>query len=303
MWCTNVAPIVTNSILWGDLTGGTPTEIRTSNGVVVEYSDVQGGFSGTGNINADPLFVDAANGDTHLGAGSPCIDAGSGTASDLPGTDLDGDARILGAGPDIGADEAHPILDSISPTRSRYDRPPHATLKGSLFTSGFGLSVTFGATSASNVVVVDDQTITCDVPAGEPGRVDVVVSNSLGAGILLNGFSYTPSIVLEGDFSPGGSVTAHIYCDPLDGLFVAYGLPPSPSIPTPPFHGNLSIVPFSFLAYLSSWPFNELALSGTIPNDPGLSGADVLLQALVGPRLTTRPKDGAWTNCAVLSIR
>jgi len=31
-------------------------------------------------------------------------------------------------------------------------------------------------------------------------------------------------------------------------------------------------------------------------------GVDVLLQSLIGAKLTTPPKQGHWTNCAVLSI-
>ena len=40
------------------------------------YSDIQGGFAGEGNIDADPLFLDAANGDYRLDICSPAIDAG-----------------------------------------------------------------------------------------------------------------------------------------------------------------------------------------------------------------------------------
>lgn len=58
------------------------------------------------NLDAlDPLFVDAANGDLHLTAGSPMIDAGHPQTTDLPATDLDGVPRVLGAAVDIGAYE------------------------------------------------------------------------------------------------------------------------------------------------------------------------------------------------------
>ena len=46
--------IITNCILWGD----SPPEIIDENsGEHVRYSNIQGGWTGTGNINQDPLFV------------------------------------------------------------------------------------------------------------------------------------------------------------------------------------------------------------------------------------------------------
>jgi parallel beta-helix repeat protein len=67
-------PTVTNSIIYYNDSDG--TQIESQSNATVTYSDVQGGFTGEGNIDADPLFADAINGSFHLIAGSPCIDAG-----------------------------------------------------------------------------------------------------------------------------------------------------------------------------------------------------------------------------------
>ena len=68
---------------------------------------------GSGNIDVNPMFVDAANGDYHLSDTSPCISAGASsvtigsTTYTAPTTDLAGNARPSPAGtvPDIGAYE------------------------------------------------------------------------------------------------------------------------------------------------------------------------------------------------------
>jgi len=63
-----------NSVLWGNV----PTQLSAGAGVSVRYCDVQGGFTGTGNIDADPQWV----GDRfYLGPGSPCVDAGNDSAA------------------------------------------------------------------------------------------------------------------------------------------------------------------------------------------------------------------------------
>jgi len=66
------------------------------------YSNVQGGAPGAGNIDADPLWVDAAAGDYHLQDGSPCIDAGD------PAALLDPDLSP----PDLGA-LRHAVWDDL----------------------------------------------------------------------------------------------------------------------------------------------------------------------------------------------
>jgi sugar lactone lactonase YvrE len=89
---------VINSIIWQNqwsISEDPPATRR------VTYSDIEGGWTGTGNIDAAPLFVDAVNGDYHLQVGSPCIDAG--TSVGAPATDLEGTPRD--AAPDMGAYE------------------------------------------------------------------------------------------------------------------------------------------------------------------------------------------------------
>lgn len=76
------------------------------------YSDIQGGWSGIGNINADPLFVDTANGDYRLQGGSPCIDAGIQDTMIIYNNGQDTlvvpPIPYLGLAPDMGAYEFDP---------------------------------------------------------------------------------------------------------------------------------------------------------------------------------------------------
>jgi uncharacterized repeat protein (TIGR01451 family) len=127
----NSSPILTNGILWGNNpdqiynnTGSTPT---------ISYSDIQDsggsgagwvtglGNDGGGNIDDDPLFVDAANADLRLQLTSPAIDAGNNAA--VPAgvtTDLGGHARFVQVEivPDTGAGTP-PIVDM-----GAYETPP-----------------------------------------------------------------------------------------------------------------------------------------------------------------------------------
>jgi hypothetical protein len=108
------SPLVTNCILWGNKApNGSQIKNDWTSSATVSYSDVKGGWPGTGNINADPLFVDADNDDLHLLPASPCIDAGDNTA--VPAgvtTDLDGNPRFVDQPevPDTG-NGAAPIVD------------------------------------------------------------------------------------------------------------------------------------------------------------------------------------------------
>lgn len=111
---------VTNSIIWGNETAviNTPT---------ITHSIVEGGYTGTGNLDLDPLFISpitytaapTTGGDYHLDPASPAIGAGDNnalpsdvldideddnTGESLP-LDVDGDARVQYTTVDMGFDE------------------------------------------------------------------------------------------------------------------------------------------------------------------------------------------------------
>ena len=72
-----------NTIVWDS--GPDALEAATS----VEWSLVQGGWPGTGNLDRDPRFQDREAGDLHLLPDSPCIDAGDPAQLDPDGSRLD----------------------------------------------------------------------------------------------------------------------------------------------------------------------------------------------------------------------
>jgi parallel beta-helix repeat protein len=106
---TSSSPTVLNSIFWGDTatTGGNEIYIDGTSSIGVTYTDVEGGYAGTGNDNSDPLFVDDTDAnvllrDYHLSVvTSPCVDTG--TSAGAPADDIDDDTRD--ANPDMGSDE------------------------------------------------------------------------------------------------------------------------------------------------------------------------------------------------------
>lgn len=100
---TNAAAL-TNSILWGDTaSSGGEIALIGSGQVAVSFCDVQGGYPGSSNLDADPLFDPARP--WHLLACSPCRNTGDTAAPNLPDLDVDDDVRVAGGVVDIGADE------------------------------------------------------------------------------------------------------------------------------------------------------------------------------------------------------
>ena len=122
---------LTNCLVWDNTAPDQPMfksqlyEGANTSQLTATYSDIQAGFTGTGNLNQDPLFVDATMGDYHLRAGSPAINGGepTSTTATVSDKDLDGNARIVNSIIDMGAFEyaASPLpVSLLTLTASRY---------------------------------------------------------------------------------------------------------------------------------------------------------------------------------------
>jgi len=139
------SPSLLNCILWGNTAESGNEVYNYSSTPTFSYCDVEGGISGTNNIDIDPLFVrnpgtNGSNdlGDLHLTSVSQCVDAGD-NASFTPGhMDMDRETRIFNGTIDIGADEA---VDSDGDRLSDYEENNiYGTAADNTDTDGDGLS-------------------------------------------------------------------------------------------------------------------------------------------------------------------
>lgn len=114
-----------------------------------------------GSLFANPLLVDPAHGDVHLGAGSPAIDAGDPSFVAGSGeTDVDGAARINGPRVDAGADEATTCGNGVTEAPEECD-------DGDL-TSGDGCDANCTVTACGNAIVTaGEQCDDGDTTAGD----------------------------------------------------------------------------------------------------------------------------------------
>ena len=93
--------------------------ITTDHNLIDGYRGDDGEIYGSDYVEGDPMFVNSAGADFHLQENSPAIDTGSPT--DAPSDDFEGQARPSGAGYDIGADE----WLSSGPTPTQTATPTH----------------------------------------------------------------------------------------------------------------------------------------------------------------------------------
>ena len=67
------SPNLMNSIIWNN-SPAAPFYYQSDGTIDITYSNIEGGWSGTGNIDKDPLFTDPVNGD-YTPQEPDCIDA------------------------------------------------------------------------------------------------------------------------------------------------------------------------------------------------------------------------------------
>jgi hypothetical protein len=138
-----------------------------------------------GNISTNPLFACLPGGDFHLLAGSPCIDAGTNGAPDLPAVDFDGNPRILAGKVDMGAYEFNP---ASPPIPCLYLNPPSNIVVVAAVGQNSTI-VDYSAPDASPVA-----TVTCLPASGSvfPAGTNVVVCTLVyGAHTLTASFTVT----------------------------------------------------------------------------------------------------------------
>ncbi|MCU0463692.1 MAG: hypothetical protein MUF38_03890 [Anaerolineae bacterium] len=147
---------LTNSIVWGNNGGAVTSDIGVQ--TTVSTSLVEGGANGTGNLDADPLFispVDASSaptteGNYRLQDNSPAINAGNSAALPADSFDLDGDSdtiellpldadrmqRVVGGSVDMGAYETTALGNLILNGSFETAGDTNATAQNWVFTNG-----------------------------------------------------------------------------------------------------------------------------------------------------------------------
>ena len=183
-----------NSILWNN----NLDEISyVNNSPTVTFCNVWGGWPGTGNINADPMFVNAPNDDYHIYYASPCRDAGESTGG-YGNVDFEGDPRMSHGALDMGCDEFYTHLYYIgnptpgakiaakliglpcsAPTGlfigSGVQKPPLPTQWGDFFLQYPLITIPLPPIPGSGVMVLVEQ-----VPGNPPPPYDIPLQALIG---------------------------------------------------------------------------------------------------------------------------
>jgi len=162
------SPIIKNAIFWGNKKGNETISSIDGEAATVTYSVVEqatSNYTGTGNINQDPFFVNASDPDgadnifgtdddgLRLSACSQAINVGDNAG--VATTDIVGNSRIFGAVVDMGAYEYQSAPPTgISPTVSVTSPTTCGGTNGSLKLGGFLSNTSYSVTYKKDNVAV-----------------------------------------------------------------------------------------------------------------------------------------------------
>ncbi|MFC1517203.1 choice-of-anchor Q domain-containing protein [Candidatus Margulisiibacteriota bacterium] len=194
----NASANVLNTIIWDNT-----SQINNIATILVQYSDIESGYAGLGNISVDPKFVNAGL-DYSLMHSSPLIDQG--TTSNIS-IDINGQARPQGDQYDIGAYEYQaPMIYSFDPLNNSQNVPADEpiTLKirdddpgidiASLIISINGTVYTELSSAVTYSGTINDYTVILDPDTAYPPETTVNVlihiEDSLGNTTYIDDYSF-----------------------------------------------------------------------------------------------------------------
>ncbi|MCH9021548.1 MAG: right-handed parallel beta-helix repeat-containing protein, partial [Planctomycetes bacterium] len=226
MYNASSSPTVTNCIFWENSDSGGMDEsaqIHTDSGTpTVNFSDVQGGWTGAGgnNINADPNFADADGPDNTVGTLddnlrllviSPCIDAGDNSVV-TESTDLDGNTRISHLTVDMGAYEFQDAdgdgIPDESDTKTVHNITQvtdHFTLQLAIDAAINGDVIEAGPGTYFEAINFLGKAITVRSASGDPN--DTIIDGGAAGSVVNCSNGETATTVLDGFTITNGSAT------------------------------------------------------------------------------------------------
>ena len=195
--------LIVNCIIWANTATTGPAQLNYSS--KPKYSCIEGWTGdGSGNINADPRFVDPDGLDNnpntyednnyHLFAGSPCVNSGTNYYFyGWPIHDLDGNVRVVGRVTDMGCYELGSTPDSDGDLLSNADEATSRTNPNNPDTDGDGLADGVEVILGSDPLVARQPRVS-HVPADSPTIQAAIWMSAPGDGWIVSPGLYQENI-------------------------------------------------------------------------------------------------------------
>ncbi len=193
------------SIVWGHAVSINPA------GEDVTYSDVQGGYAGTGNLDVNPQFVAPGSGDFHLQLTSPAIDRClSGLSPDFEAEQRPIVQHTAASPYDMGADEASAPLVGLNGASCAYgtvQQAVNAAADGDVIQIASGVYFENVDIFSKDLTLVGGYDTTCAAPGTDATRIEGSVGTGSALGVH-NGTVTLRDLELAWGSGSGGGLLA-----------------------------------------------------------------------------------------------